>query len=103
MTPYVLDLDDLFVLVALSLPLLLPVPLLFPVPVAEASDESPVEEAPDEAALLSEPVVAALLSVVDESESDDLPVAFAVDCADEASPVEEAAAVESAATMTCQH
>lgn len=97
-TPYVFDFEDLFVLVALSLPLLLPVDF----PVVEASEESPVEDAPEEAAaLLSEPVVEAALLSDEASLSDDFAVDLAedsaVDFADEASAVEDAAAVDSAA------
>lgn len=93
-TPYVFDFEDLFVLVALSLPLLLPVDF----PVVEASEESPVEDAPEEAAaLLSEPVVEAALLSDEASLSEDFAVDLAedsaVDFADEASAVEDAAAV----------
>lgn len=102
-TPYVFDFEDLFVLVALSLPLLLPVDF----PVVEASEESPVEDAPEEAAaLLSEPVVEAALLSDEASLSDDFAVDLAedsaVDFADEASAVEDAAAVDSAAELSCR-
>ena len=90
-TPYVFDFaDDLPELVALLLPPLLPDGFA----VVEASEEPPVDEA---ASLLPEPVVEAALLSEDASFSVDFAEESAVDCAEEASALEEGATVDCAA------